>query len=155
MGIFDFFRSPAPYDHPRLGPMRYSGGRWRGNIELEPARPIPLYLPGTWNGPLPEAAQLADSAREWWMRVRPDVEKELFQHYTNGREGGLSDLPDIQSSGEVWTHVTLSSVEIKPYRSVSEFQVALRTAWDDEHTLGALIRDAVLVELNGSILEPR
>ena len=135
--------------------MRYSGGRWRGSVELEPSKPITLYLPGTWNGPTPEAAQLADSTREWWMRARPDVEKELFQHYSNGREEGLSDLPDIQSSAEVWAHVTLSSVEIKPYRSLSELQIAMRTAWDDEHTLGALVRDAVLVGLNGSILEPR
>jgi len=135
--------------------MRYSGGRWRGSIELEPGNPIPLYLPGTWNGPLREAAQLADSAPEWWMRVRPDVEHELFAHYSNGREGGLSDLHDIQGAGEVWTHVTLSSIEIKPHRSLSELQVAIRTTWDEEHTLGALVRDSVLVGLNGSILEPR
>ena len=92
MSIFDFLRAAEPYEHPTLGTLRYSGGRWRGTI-------------GT--------------------------------------------------SGDLWTHVTLSSVEIKPYRSINELQVALRTAWDDEHTLGALVRDAELVELNGSILEPR
>ena len=31
----------------------------------------------------------------------------------------------------------------------------MRAAWDEEHTLGALIRQGELVELNGSILEPR
>jgi hypothetical protein len=135
--------------------MRYSAGRWRGNIELEPGKPIPIYLPGTWTGPLQEAAQLAEHAQEWWMRVRAAVAKELFEHYSNGREGGLSGLPDIASDAEVWMHVTLSSVEIRPHRSLDELQVAIRTTWDDEHTLGALVRDAVLVELNGSILEPR
>jgi len=56
---------------------------------------------------------------------------------------------------DVWRHAAPTSVEIKPFRSIREVQVAIRAAWDEEHTLGALIRDARLVELNGSILEPR
>ena len=89
------------------------------------------------------------------MCLRPALEKELFEHYSNGRDGDAVDLPEIATSNDIWTHVTLSSVEIRPYKSVEEFQVAIRTAWDDEHTLGAIGRDATLVGLNGSILEPR
>ena len=33
-------------------------------------------------------------------------------------------------------------------------QLAYRVSWDDDHTLGACLRDGRLIELNGSILEP-
>ena len=33
-------------------------------------------------------------------------------------------------------------------------ELGYRVAWDEEHTLGARIRDGRLVELNGSVLEP-
>jgi hypothetical protein len=155
MSIFDFLRATEPHEHPTLGTLRYSGGRWRGSIEMEPGKPVALFVPGNRSAPLAEGLQLAERAVDWWRRARSAVENELYQHYDAGRDGNLSDLPNIATPGDVWTHVTLSSVEIKPYRSINELQVALRTAWDDEHTLGALVRDAELVELNGSILEPR
>ena len=155
MGILDFLRAPPPRQHPQLGSLQYSRGRWRGSIDLLGGARIPVSLPGPRGGPLPEGLRLAERAPDWWARVRPAVEKELYEHYTAGRDGGVADLPDIASSGDVWTHVTLSSVEIQPHRSLDELQVAIRAAWDDEHTLGALVRDASLVELNGSILEPR
>ena len=155
MGLFDFLRAPAPRQHPELGSLLYSGGRWRGGIELERGKTVKLFLPGTRGGPIAEAAQLVRQVPDRWKRVRGDVENELFEHYTNGHEGGIPDLPDIATSADVWPHIVLSSVEIKPYQSLDEFQVAIRTAWDDEHTLGAIVRDATLVGLNGSILEPR
>ena len=155
MGLFDFFRAPAPYRDPTLGQLLYSGGRWRGSMELEPGKTVVLFLPGARSGPLPDALQVARQAPASWRRLRPEVEKELFEHYSNGRDGGAVDLPEIATSDDIWSHVTLSSVEIRPYESVDEFQVAIRTAWDDEHTLGAIARDATLVGLNGSILEPR
>lgn len=86
--------------------------------------------------------------------MRTDVERELFEHYSNGRDG-VTDLPDIVTSSEVWSHLTLSSVEIRPYKAIDEFQVAIRTTWDDDHTLGVLVRDGTFIDLNGSILEPR
>jgi hypothetical protein len=155
MGIFDFLRAPAPQQHPQLGLLHYSGGRWRGIIELEQGKRVPLFLPGTRSGPLPEGLQLAEGAPDWWTRVRPAVETEIYAHYTVGREAGISDMPELTRASDVWPSVTLSSVEIRPHRSLDELQVAIRVSWDDEHTLGALVRDAALVELNGSILELR
>ena len=155
MSLLDFFRPAPPHEDPQLGSLLYSGGRWRGIIELEEGKRVPLFLPGARSGPVPQALQLAQTAADSWTRVRSDVANELFEHYTNGRDGGVPDLPDIALPSDVWSHVTLSSVEIGPHRSLDEVQVAIRTAWDDEHTLGALMRDGVLVGLNGSILEPR
>ena len=155
MGIFDFLRRPPPQQHPQLGPLEHAGGRWRGAIELERGARITLFLPGNRGGPLPDALQLAETASSRWTRVRPSVEAELYAHYSAAQDAGVSDLPVIANSGEVWKHVTLLSVQIHPHRRLDELQVAIRTAWDDEHTLGALIRDGALAELNGSILEPR
>jgi hypothetical protein len=98
---------------------------------------------------------MAERVADWWTRVLSAVESELYAHYNAGRDAGVSDLPDIAKPSDVRAHITLLSVEVRPYRSVEEFQVAIRTEWDDEHTLGALVRDATLVGLNGSILEPR
>ena len=155
MSLFDRFRAPPPREDPQLGSLLYSGGRWRGTVKMEEGKRTPLFLPGTRTAPAPEALQLAQKTTEWWIRVRPDVERELYEHYSNGRDGGVPDLPDIPRPNDVWSHVTLSSVEIGPHKSLDEFQVAIRTAWDEEHTLGALVRGGALVGLNGSILEPR
>ena len=155
MGLFDFLRAPDPYHDPMLGALLYSGGRWRGTIELQAGSRAALFLPGSRGGPGSEALDVARHAADWWTRARPDVEKELFEHYSNGRDGGGADLPDIKMPSDVWSHVELVSVEIRPYKSVVEFQVAVRTAWDDEHTLGALVRGGMLTGLNGSILAPR
>jgi hypothetical protein len=155
MGLFDFLRTPERYEHPRLGSLLYSGSRWRGIVELERGQKVTLFVPGARGGPIPEALLLAEHVPESWLRVRADLEKDLFEHYSAGRDGGVPDLPDIANATDVWSHVTLSSVEIRPHRSLDEFQVAMRTAWDDEHTLGALVRDGTLAGLNGSILEPR
>jgi hypothetical protein len=155
MSLFDLFRAPAPHHEPNLGSLLYSRGKWRGTVELESGHAIPLFLPGTRQAPLSEAVQVARHAGDWWTRARPDVARELFDHYSNGRDAGIPDLPDIPTPNDVWPHVTLSSVEVKPHSSLDEFMVAIRTAWDDEHTLGALVGDGTLLGLNGSIVEPR
>ena len=155
MGIFDFLRRPAPQQHPQLGSLEYAGGHWRGSVELERGSRITLFLPGTRDGALPDGVHLAVAAPSSWTRVRPAVEAELYAHYSALDAAEVSGLPELASSTDVWKHVTLSSVQIGPHRRLDEFQVAIRTAWDDEHTLGALVCDSVLAELNGSILEPR
>jgi hypothetical protein len=153
MGIFDSLR-PAPQSHPEFGPLEYARGHWHGTVALDDAR-IALHLPGSRSGPDPDGLEIAKLAPRWWAAVKSAVVSELFDHYSAGREGGLDELPGMAAATDVWTHVAISSVQVKPYRSIDELQVALRAAWDEEHTLGALIRGGTLVELNGSILEPR
>ena len=155
MGLLDFLRTPPPRPHAELGPLQYKGGRWRGAIALEKGARIPLFIPGTRAGPDPEGLKVAELASAWWTQARPDVERELYDHYSAGRDDPTDGMPELRDAGDVWAHSTLTSVEIKPFRSLDEIQVALRVAWDEEHTLGAMIRDARLVGLNGSILEPR
>jgi hypothetical protein len=154
MGLLDFLR-PPPQQHAELGPLQYKGGRWRGTIALEKGQRIPLFIPGSRDGPHPEGLKLAERASVWWTQARPEVERELWDHYSAGREDAPAGTLELRDPGEVWAHVEATSVEIKPFRSLDELQVAIRTAWDEEHTLGALIRHGRLAGLNGSILEPR
>jgi hypothetical protein len=154
LGLLDFL-NPPPHPHAELGPFQFRGGRWRGTIALENGVRVPLFVPGSRAGPQPEAVEVAEQASSWWTQSRAAIERELFDHYSAGREDAADEMVALHDAGEVWKHVTLASVEIKPHRSLRELQVALSVSWDDEHTLGALIRDAQLVELNGSILAPR
>src|SRR5258708_5328279 len=135
--------------------MQYSGGRWRGAITLENGERIALHVPGPRAGPRSEGLHLAERALAWWVQTRPQVERELYAHYSAVHDATTDGMLELRDPGEVWAHAVLTSVEIAPYRSLGELQVAIHVAWDEEHTLGALIRDAQLVELNGSILDPR
>ena len=154
MGIFDSFRA-KPHEDRDFGTLQYSRGHWRGLILLDGGKRIPLHLPGSRSGPDPGGIATARVAGAWWHSARPQVEWELFEHYSNGKDGGLEAMPEIPAAAGVWAHVVIASVEVKPYREPNEVQVALRTSWDEEHTLGAILRDGVLIGLNGSILEPR
>jgi len=154
MGLFDFLR-PPPRQHAELGPLQYAGGRWRGDIALENGVRVPLFIPGSRAGPHPDGLRLAEQASAWWAQARSDVERELYDHYSAGRDDAPAGTPMLHAPADVWAHAAPTSVEISPYRSLDELQVAMRVTWDEEHTLGALIRDARLVELNGSILERR
>jgi hypothetical protein len=155
MGLLDFLRPPPPQQHAELGPLEYKGGRWRGTIALEKAARIPLFIPGSRAGPHPDGLKLAERAVDWWTQARPEVERELYEHYSAGSDDPTVGSFGVRNPGEVWLHAAPTSVEIKPFRSFNEIQVAIRVGWDEEHTLGALIRDASLAGLNGSILEPR
>jgi hypothetical protein len=149
------FLRPPPQQHAELGPLQYTSGRWRGAIALEKGVRIPLFIPGSRAGPDPEGLAVAELASEWWTQARPDVERELYDHYSAGRDDQTDGTLELRDPGEVWEHAVPTSVAIKPFRSLNEIQVAMRVAWDEEHTLGAMIRDGRLVGLNGSILEPR
>jgi hypothetical protein len=149
------FLRPPPQEHAAFGPLQYKSGRWRGTIALEKGARIPLFIPGSRVGPDPQGLKVAEIASEWWTQARSDVERELYDHYSAGRDDPTDGTLELRGAGEVWAHASPSSVVIKPFRLLDEIQVALRVAWDEEHTLGAMIRDGRLVGLNGSILEPR
>ena len=155
MGLLDFLKPPEPMVHPRLGTLRRTSGRWRGTVSLPGAADVVLFLPGGRSGPDAAAAGAAERLAEWWSAARAGIAKELFEHYSNGRDGGLPEIAGLSNADAVWRHVRITSVEVAPFKAPGEAMVALHTAWDQEHTLGAYLRDGRLVELNGSILEAR
>jgi hypothetical protein len=66
-------------------------------------------------------------------------------------EGGL---PAIAGPGDVWTHASVEFVHVHPLERRLTVEIGYRVAWDEEHTLGALVRDGQVIGLNGSVLAP-
>lgn len=155
MGLLDFLKPVQPIAHPRLGTLKFASGRWRGTIALPEAKEVALLVPGRRDGPDAAAAGAAERLSDWWAAAKGSVAKELFEHYSNGKEAGIPAIDGLTGPQAVWPHVTITSVQMAPFKAANEAMVALHTAWDEEHTLGAHLRDGRLVELNGSILEAR
>ena len=155
MGLLDFLKPVEPMVHPRLGALRYASGRWRGTVTLPEAKDVALLLPGGRGGPEPAAMAAAERLGAWWAGAKAGVAQELFEHYSNGKEAGVPEIEGLTGPQAIWRHVRITSIQMAPFKAPNEALVALHTAWDDEHTLGAHLRDGGLVELNGSILEAR
>lgn len=101
---------------------------------------MPLVVVGGRRGPDEAALGLARRAADDLTAVRPDLEAALAEH----RE-------PYDDPGDGW-RVEWASVE--PLAGDLTLELGLRTAWDEEHTLGARVRDGRLIELNGSVLRP-
>jgi hypothetical protein len=52
----------------------------------------------------------------------------------------------------VWGHVSLVRVLIEALGGVDTVEMAYRTEWDTEHTVGARFQEWALTELNGSVI---
>lgn len=130
---------PATFEDPKLGQLTRRRGHWRGHVELDGAR-VPLAVVGGRKGPDEAALVIARRAADELASVRAELEVALADH----REpwGASADGWSIQ-----WASVA-------PVGGVLTLELGLSTAWDEEHTLGARLRDGRLVELNGSVLAP-
>jgi hypothetical protein len=72
--------------------------------------------------------------------VRPEVEVALADHR--------------EPSGDRAQDWAVAWASVAPLDGALTLELGLDVAWDEEHTLGARIRDGRLVELNGSVLRP-
>ena len=145
------------YEDRDIGTLRRSFRRWVASIELEGHGSVPLTITGDKNGPDSEALGLAKELPQIYARLRPEIERELFDHYDPYREGydagdlPVKNFPMISSSEEVWAHLKCEEVQVEPLGGQMSVIVAYKTEWDIEHTLGAFVQDGQLLELNGSI----
>ena len=130
---------PATHEDPQLGVLTRRRRRWRGELELEDG-PVPLAVVGGRSGPDEAALALARRAGDDLVSCRPALEAALAEH----RE-------PYDDAGDGWA-VEWASIE--PLAGDLTLELGLRTAWDEEHTLGARVRGGRLVELNGSVLAP-
>lgn len=141
------FGRARSFDDPELGPMRRARGAWRGTIRLGSHGPIPLALPGSRSEPDAAALTLARSIPAEYDRCRAAIDNALVEHRSIGLDGdgpvSTQDAPPQPTSAAV----------IKFDRAWT-IQLAYQVEWDDDHTLGACLRNGELIELNGSILEP-
>jgi hypothetical protein len=154
--MFGLFESP-PFVDPALGGFTRKRGVWRGTITLD-GRAVPLVLAGGKSSPDAAALELARALAADYPTWRDALAAALFEHYEPYAELGGDD-PDfstvaIDSASAVWPHATLQYVLVAPFEGELTFELGYEVAWDEEHTLGARLRDGVVVELNGSVVMP-
>ena len=159
--MFGLFKTPTFVDD-RLGELRRSRGAWRGTLGLGGAAPVRLVVSGPAAAPDPEAMRLARSIAQDLSGWRPAIAQALFEHYEPYAEAVAAGeekapagaLPSIGDAAGVWAHTTIDFVQVSPLDGRLTVEIGCRVAWDDEHTLGARLRDGQLIGLNGSVLAP-
>jgi hypothetical protein len=154
MGILDFLRPPA-YRDPVMGNLVRRGGYWRGVITLGSEGGVPLLLAGPRAAPGEPGLGLARELGRRYPALVPVIEAALFEHYepyAESAESGEEEVPRISRPEQVWGHVALVRVLIEALGGVDTVEIAYRTAWDTEHTVGARFQGWALTELNGSVL---
>jgi hypothetical protein len=153
--MFGLFRS-APFDDPVLGRLERSGGYWRGRMTLPTVGDTNLAIEGGRSGPSEEHLAAIRNFGPVYERLRPAIAKALAEHRAPYEEA-LDTVPPLDSS-RIWEHATTLGVAVEHWGGLSKTAPAVvvnyRTDWDEEHTLGAVIHDGALVELNGSVLSP-
>jgi hypothetical protein len=158
MGIFRFLK-PPPHHDTRLGVLVRRGDRWQGMIALPPDGETVLRLAGGRAAPDESGLMLARELAARYPALRPAIAQALFDHYKPHREvmeaenaEELKQIPRLDHSDQVWKHVSMVRVSVEPMNRLDTVEIAYRTDWDDEHTVGARFQDWALVELNGSVI---
>ncbi len=135
------FRGQRTLEDPDLGRLTRSRGAWCGQVPLADGIAVPLSIMGKRNGPDPEglamATTIVDRADTW----RPSIEAALLEHATDA--GAVVDeLP------------APFYVAVIALGGVPTIEFGFEVSWDDDHNVGVCVRDGVVVEVNGSVLEP-
>jgi len=155
MGILDFLR-PAPYPDPVLGNLVRRGRYWRGAISLGSEHGVPLLLAGPRAAPGEASLGLARELGHRYAALLPVIARALFEHYEPYADGGEGEspgeVPRLTRPEQVWGHVSLVRVLIEAMDGADTVEIAYRTAWDTEHTVGARFQRWALTELNGSVI---
>lgn len=149
-----------PHRDPHLGTLERRSGRWIGAIGLPTHGVVELRVAGDRRTPHAASIRLAAEASAQYAAVRVDLARELLAHYEPYRDawrrGGPGvpgvGFPHLDAPDDVWAHVRVASIDVDSRRAVSPIEFRLEVSWDQEHTLGALLRDGRLVELNGSVI---
>lgn len=156
--MFRFFRA-EPFVDPELGKLERSRGYWRGQLSIDGVN-LPLALHGPRAAPDATALSLARTIAAQLPSWKPAIAQALFAHYAPYAEAaadGDIELPPFErlaAPADVWAHVSASHVLVEHLDGAAVIEIGYRTGWDDEHTVGARIRDGRLIELNGSVLAP-
>ena len=155
--MFNLFGSSKIID-PNLGEFTRSRGYWRGTVAIDVWSNVPLIVAGERAAPEPEALAAAKAVAAHFPDWRAVIEQALYEHcepYAKAIASGELLPPDEQFAGpvspsDVWPHVSLVFVCVKPLDGSITVELAMNVDWDEEHTLGARFRDGKFVELCGS-----
>ena len=157
--MFEMFKS-EPFMDSTLGEFRRKRGLWRGAIDVGDGG-VPLALPGSRSTPDPKALDIAHIIPSTYSQWRTIIETALFEHFAPYAEAVAAgeaqpgeELPHITRPDEVWPHVAIEFIAVVAVDGELGVDIGYRVAWDEEHTLGARLRNGQLMELNGSVLPP-
>lgn len=144
-----------PYTDSELGTLTRSRGKWRGSITLPGIGETPVALSGGRKQPDASSLNLAWLLPAQYGSLIPDIQKGLFEHYEpylQAHEAGDyrvgEPFPKLGNDPSLWERVRLIGVAI----DADEIEIAYETDWDEEHTVGARIRNGKLIEMDGSSL---
>ena len=130
---------------PKLGELMRRGRSWRGHSKIGVGGVVPLYVPGGRSGPDPTAVAMVSAALSDYEQIRSLVRDALADHRPDS--SSAHDATGLEVPDPV--HVTVISLD-----GQKVVELGYQVAWDEEHTLGALVRGGELVELCGSVLPP-
>lgn len=156
--MFGLFKSTL-FSDPQLGELLRSRGSWRGSITFYEVS-TSLVVSGDRNGPDSQAMQEARALSSQFPAWKQIIENALFEHYTPFAEalaaGELlrqsEPIPILEAPGQVWPHVTLVFVSVRPLGIKLTTELGYTTAWDEEHILGARFQAGRFIELCGSVM---
>jgi hypothetical protein len=142
-----------------VGNLVRQGRYWRGVISLGAESGVPLLLAGPRAAPGEASLGLARELGQRYAALVPAIERALFEHYEpysqaveSGEGEPLGEVPRLGRPEQVWGHVSLVRVLIEALGGVDTVEMAYRTEWDTEHTVGARFQEWALTELNGSVI---
>ena len=151
-----FFES-KPFRDQQLGTLERRHGKWVGMVTLPPHGQVELRVAGDRAAPDAASLRLAADASAQFSAVHGELASQLLEHYLPYQDAWQCN--DLENRGvelsvpeDVWAHVLVPSIEVDARRVESPIEFRLEVGWDQEHTLGALVRDGTLVELNGSVI---
>jgi hypothetical protein len=155
--LFSLLR-PRTVNDLVVGTLTRRHRNWRGRVSLGAHSNVPLLTTGGRTGTDGIALALAHELPSRYATLQPEIGRALFEHYQpywqafeagkiNGRIVQLTD------AAEVWPHVTPVHVIVGPVSVFDRLSIEIgySTQWDIEHTVGAIVADWHLVELNGSL----
>ena len=123
-----------------LGHLVRARGRWRGSLSLSGCA-TRLSIPGRRREPAPDDLALAATIVDRFDLWRPSIEAALLAH-AHDTGAVVDELPP-----PVFVAVIVLD-------GLSTIEFGFEVPWDEEHTVGVCLRDGVVVECNGSVLEP-
>lgn len=161
MGYFDLFKTPT-LDHPRFGKMDFIRGYWRCEADYLNSQQVLLMLHGAEKGIDPAAQALCDELESRFASLKDEVGKALYEEsYIPVREAiDLGEYPEdvaedistIDKPADIWNYILPVWILFGDDGEADLIEIAVKTEWEIEHTLGIGIKNWRYDYLNGSVL---
>ena len=148
--------------HPTLGEISFRRGQWNGGqFKIFGSESVRVRVPGNDGGPSSAAVSAIEALSDASAHIMRECAQKLYdEHYINGKYSsdaeGFDDregYPNITSADQIWDYANTVSVIADPYSTgaVTQIQIGIVAAWDEDHDLGVILEDGKITDFNGSI----